>query len=252
MFPVLVRRRLSRVALSGAVLLALAAPTLAGPPYLSDDPEPTDYQHFEIYAFGNGTATRDGTGGEAGIDFNYGGAPNLQLTAVLPTAYNFPAFGSGVGGLGNIELAAKYKFLTQDSVGIDAAFFPRVFLPSGSSNVGEQHASLLLPIWLEKDWGPWSAFGGGGCELNNVGESQDFCEMGVVVARQVAQNLQLGLELFHQTPDTRGGDATTSVGAGLKYDVNDNYHLLGYVGRGIQNADATDRLNWYASILFTF
>ncbi len=57
---------------------------MAGPPYLTDDPEPTDYQHFEIYTFSNGTATRDGSSGEGGIDFNYGGAPNLQLTATVP------------------------------------------------------------------------------------------------------------------------------------------------------------------------
>ena len=63
------------------VLLGLAQPALAGPPYLSDDPEPTDYKHYEIYTFSNGTATRDGRSGEAGIDFNYGAAPNLQLTA---------------------------------------------------------------------------------------------------------------------------------------------------------------------------
>jgi hypothetical protein len=32
--------------------------SFAGPPYLSDDPEPTDYQHYEIYAFTNGIKTR--------------------------------------------------------------------------------------------------------------------------------------------------------------------------------------------------
>jgi hypothetical protein len=40
---------------------------MAGPPYKSDDPEPTDYKHFEIYTFSNGTVTRDDTNGEAGI-----------------------------------------------------------------------------------------------------------------------------------------------------------------------------------------
>ncbi len=59
-----------------------------GPPYLTDDPEPTDYKHFEIYNFTNGTATRADTSGEAGIDINYGGAPNLQLTATIPAAYS--------------------------------------------------------------------------------------------------------------------------------------------------------------------
>jgi len=36
-------------------------PALAGPPYVSDDPEPTDYKHFEIYSFGNGTTTNAGS-----------------------------------------------------------------------------------------------------------------------------------------------------------------------------------------------
>jgi len=47
-------------------MFALARPALAGPPYVSDDPEPTDYKHFEIYTFSNGTATRGDIGGAAG------------------------------------------------------------------------------------------------------------------------------------------------------------------------------------------
>ncbi|MBV8745222.1 MAG: hypothetical protein JO134_09295 [Xanthobacteraceae bacterium] len=225
---------------------------MAGPPYLSDDPEPTDYKHFEIYTFSNGTVTQDGTNGEAGIDFNYGGAPNLQLTAVVPAGYVFPTAGAPVAGLGQVELAAKYRFLTQDVAGVDVAIFPRVFLPSASSAVGERHAALLVPFWLEKDWDKWSAFGGGGCERNQGGLSQNFCEMGAVLARQVTPKLQLGLEIFHQTPDTIGGRPTTSLGIGVRYDLNDNVHLLGYVNRGVQNVRQTDQFLWYTSALFTF
>jgi hypothetical protein len=247
-----VRLRAAQLSMSSALLLGIVTPATAGPPYLTDDPEPTDYRHFEIYAFTDGMATRDGTSGEGGIDFNYGAAPNLQLTATLPAGYGFPAAGPAASSLGNIELAAKYRFLTQDNFGLDVAVFPRVFLPSASPSVGEQHASFLLPLWIEKDWGQWSAFGGGGCEINRGGDSQDFCLMGLVVTRQIVSNLQVGLEIFHQTPDTIGGAATTSVGAGVRYDLNEHYHLLGYLGRGIQNADETDRLNWYTSLLFTF
>jgi Putative MetA-pathway of phenol degradation len=232
--------------------LGTITPVLAGPPYMTDDPEPTDYQHFEVYTFMNGTATSDGTSGESGIDFNYGGAPNLQLTATVPASYNAPSSGPSAWSFGNVELAAKYRFLTQENFGLDVAIFPRLFLPSASSAVGEQHASFLLPVWMEKDWGQWSAFGGGGCEINRGGGSENFCLMGAVVTRQITPRLQVGLELFHQTPDTEGGDATTSIGAGVRYDLNDNLHLLGYLGRGIQNVDATDRYNWYTSILFTF
>jgi hypothetical protein len=237
---------------AGVIFLCLGASALAGPPYLSDDPEPTDYKHFEIYTFSNGTVTQTGTSGEAGIDFNYGAAPNLQLTAVLPAGYQFGGLDPAVGSLGNIELAAKYRFLTQDKAGVDVAFFPRVFLPSGSTVIGTQHTSLFLPLWFEKDWNKWSAFGGGGCELNRGGDSRNFCEMGLVVTQQVTSKLQLGMEIFHQTPDTIGNRSLTSLGVGARYDLNDNIHMLGYLARGIDNVNQTDQLTWYTSVLFTF
>ena len=173
-----IARRAARGALGFTLLMASLAPAAAGPPYMTDDPEPTDTGHFEIYAFTQGMAAQGGTSGQSGIDFNYGGAPNLQLTATAHMDYAVPPGGPAVGGLGNVELAAKYRFLTQQNFGLDVAVFPRVFLPSASANVGDQHASLLLPVRLEKDWGKWSAFGGGGCELNRGGELEEFLRGG--------------------------------------------------------------------------
>jgi hypothetical protein len=232
--------------------LLLMRPAFAGPPFMSDDAEPTDYQHFEIYTFTDGTRTRDGASGEAGIDFNYGIAPDLQLTAVLPLAYDSPASGPGAADLGNVELAVKYRFLHQDDFGLDVAIFPRVFLPSGSPEVGERHVSLLIPLWVEKDWGKWSMFGGGGCTIDNGGGSQDFCMTGWALTRQVIPDLQLGAEIVHQTPGTKGGRQSTGIGAGFRYDLNEHYHLLGYAGPGLQNAGQTDQVSWYTSVLFTF
>lgn len=238
--------------LVGVMLIALVQPASAGPPYVADDPEPTDYQHFEIYTFNSGTVTRGGPSGAAGIDFNYGAAPDLQLTATLPMGFERPAGGNTSIAASNVELAAKYRFLHQDTFGLDVSVFPRVFLPSGSNLVGNNFVSLLLPVWVQKDWANgWSAFGGGGCVISS-GNAQNFCEAGGVLTYQLLPKLQVGAELFHQTADTAGTPASTSVGLGLRYDVNDNYHLLGYVRRGIQNADETGQYSWYASVLFTF
>jgi len=232
--------------------LATACPALAGPPYVTDDPEPTDLGHFEIYEFTQGTATRGGTGGEAGIDFNYGAAPNLQLTAVVPLAYDAPTSGPGAVNLGNIELAAKYKFLHQEDAGLDVAFFPRVFLPSGSPAIGERHASLLLPFWLSRDWGEWSAFGGGGCTLDHGGDAQNSCLVGAALTRQVLPDLQLGMEVYHQTAATRGGRAFTGLGGGVIYDLNEHWHLMASFGPGLQNAGEDDISSWYIATLVTF
>jgi outer membrane putative beta-barrel porin/alpha-amylase len=236
----------------GGLLALLAPPAVAGPPYISDDPEPTDYKHFEIYMFTLGLATRNGTSGQSGIDFNYGAAPDLQLTATLPGGFDRPVGGATSDAGSNVQLAAKYRFLHQDGFGLALSIFPRVFLPSGSNLVGDNHASLLLPIWIQKDWnGGWSAFGGGGCTINEL-RAADFCQVGGVLTYQILPKFQIGAELFHQTADSNGTPTTTSLGVGWRYDLNDNYHLLGYVSRGIENTNETNEISWYASVLFTF
>lgn len=235
-----------------ACALIFVLPAKAGPPFVTDDPQPTDTGHYEIYAFAQGSAARDGSGSSYGIDFNYGAAPDLQLTAVLPLEVDMPKQGPNVAGLGNIELAAKYKFLHQEDIGWDVAVFPRVFLPSVSSNVGSKHTSFLLPLWAQKDWGSWSTFGGGGCVLNRGGDSQDYCLMGWALTRHILPDLTIGAEIVHQGADTKGGRTSTGVGGGLIYDLNDNVHLLAYAGPGLQNTAETARYTWYSSVLFTF
>ena len=235
-----------------AVAVLLCGPAFAGPPYVTDDPEPTDYGHFEIYAFTGGTAARDGTAGAAGIDFNYGGAPDLQLTAVLPLEYDSPARPGTVAGIGNIELAAKYRFLHQEDFGWDVAVFPRVFLPSASRDVGDRHAAFLLPVWVEKDFGKWSTFGGGGCALNNGGGGRDYCLAGWALTREIVPALHLGAEVYRQSAGTRGGRASAGLSVGATYDLSQNYHLMASFGPGIENAAETNRYSWYAATLFTF
>lgn len=246
------RKRFSSIAACVGTLLVLCRPAFGGPPYVTDDPEPTNYGHYEIYLFDVGTAVRDGTGSAAGIDFNYGAAPDLQLTAVLPMAFDTPAGKNTTADLGNVELAAKYKFLHQQDFGWDVAVFPRVFLPAGSASVGERHVSLLLPLWIGRDWRRWSTFGGGGCVINRGGDSQDFCQLGWALTREIVTGLQIGAEIYHETADTRGGRATTGLGAGLVYDVDEHFHLMASGGPGIQSAADTDRYSWYVALLSTF
>jgi hypothetical protein len=75
----------------GLMLALLTEPAFAGPPYVSDDPQPAEYKHFGIYTFTSGTTTRDGIAGQSGIDFNYGAAPDLQLTATVPAGFDRPS-----------------------------------------------------------------------------------------------------------------------------------------------------------------
>jgi Putative MetA-pathway of phenol degradation len=244
-----IRVRLLFVTFAAALI---ATPAMAGPPYVTDDPEPTDYQHFEIYGFTAGTDTRGGREGETGVDFNYGAAPNLQLSTVIGFTNNDARAGRGELGVGNIEFGVKYEFLHQDDFGWDVSAYPQIFLPSFSSNVGERHVSVLLPIWMQKDFGAWSTFGGGGCAFDNGDGAINWCELGWSLTRQVLPNLNLGIEVYHQTSDEKGGKPLTGVGPGAIYDLNEHYHLLASWGPGIQNSDTADRMTWYVAAELTF
>jgi hypothetical protein len=235
-------------------LLACALPSaaFAGPPYVTDDPDPTETGHYEIYLFASGTRTRDGRDGAAGLDISYGAAPDLQLSLTLPVAYDNPPGGPLIGGVANAEIAAKYRIFHQETDGFDLSIFPRVFLPSASDRVGDQHASLFLPVWLGKHMGKWTTFGGGGCAITDAADSKDYCLVAWALTYGVLDGLELGAEIYHQTPDATDGRHTTGLGLGARYDRSETLHLVGSIGPGIQNADETNQLSAYAAVLFTF
>jgi hypothetical protein len=45
---------------------------------------------------------------------------------------------------------------------VQIAAFPGVTLPTATHGMGAGKATALLPVWAQKDMGPWSVFGGGG------------------------------------------------------------------------------------------
>ncbi len=207
----------------------------AGPPYLSDDPEPTDVGHWEIYNFAIGAETPADLAGEAGLDLNYGAAKDLQLTAVLPLAFD-SAKGSNFGALrsgpGDVELAVKYRFLHQadNSWTPDVAVFPRLFVPTSGHQFGTGKFGLLLPIWAEKDFGPWSVFGGGGYQINPGARQRDFWQGGAAVSRNIGKRLSLGVEAYGQTPDARDGGGYKTVNLAATYKLVKHWSLLASAG----------------------
>jgi hypothetical protein len=162
------RFRLARAARLSAILVAAlcAREASAGPPFITDDPEPTDTGHWEIYAprvesAGKGVDYQ----GSVGAEVNYGAAKNLQLTAGWGASYSHDASGYH-WGRADLDLSAKYRFYHDDAAGVSIAVFPGVTLPTGSHGMGNPKVTALLPGSGQKDIGPWSIFGGGGYAIN--------------------------------------------------------------------------------------
>lgn len=90
--------------------LILATRTFAGPPFLTDDPGPTDYQHWENYLF----ATGDHENGHytiygPALEINYGVLPDTQLSLSVPLTTIGGGGAPTVSGLGDVQLGLKYR-----------------------------------------------------------------------------------------------------------------------------------------------
>jgi len=234
------------MALAGLSLAA--APASAGPPFLTDDPVPTDRAHWEIYNFALGSQAAGALSGQAGLDLNYGAAKDLQLTAVIPMDYD--AGGRTNLGLGDIELAAKYRLLHQDENGLmpDVAIFPRVFVDSADKRFGSARTSLFLPVWVGKDWGSWSVFGGGGYQINPGPGQRDFWQFGAAVTHALNDRLTLGLEAFRFGRESDDGAPVTLVNLGLLYRFTPHWSLLAAGGPGVENASREGNYNFYVAL----
>lgn len=112
-------RWLNRTVLGIGLLVFSTLGLLAGPPFVTDDPEPVDYQHWEFYIASQDFQTSDGWSGTAPhIELNYGVITNVQLHLIAPLAYDAPKNGAAQYGYGDTELGVKFRFLSRnDSVG---------------------------------------------------------------------------------------------------------------------------------------
>ncbi len=233
-----------------AALLGAAAPALAGPPYLTDDPVPTDTGHWELYTpkvelSGSGSDFE----GSFGAEINYGPMPNVQLTVGLPAAFAHGGDGWHLGA-GDLAASVKYRFYNDEKSGLQIAVFPGVTLPTASNGLGAAGVTALLPVWAQEDFGPWSVFGGGGYAINPGPGNRDFWEGGVALTRDFGPGFTGGIELFHRTSDAVGATAETDLGAGAVVQLSGPASLL--VSGGPSWADHRTGYHFYAALGLNF
>jgi hypothetical protein len=224
---------LPRLAALAALLIPSAA--FAGPPFLTDDPEPTEPGHWEIYAPLFEAAGRgDDFDGSLGAEINYGPVKDVQLTLGLPAAYSHDASGWR-WGVGDLEASVKYRFYNNEAAGLQIAAFPGVTLPTASNGMGAGRVTALLPVWAQKDFGRWSMFGGGGYAINPGAGHRDYWTGGVALARKVGDRFLVGVEADRQGADTDSGRASTSLGLGAIYDLPGPLRLLASGGPTLED-----------------
>lgn len=231
-------------------LAGTAASTLAGPPYLTDDPVPTDTGHWEIYSFAAGEGRRSTLDADGGLDLNYGPVKGIQLTATLPLSLSHVPAEGWRSGTGDLEVGVKYRFFVDEGRGLSAAIFPRLILPTASHSPGEK-TRFLLPLWIGKEFaGGTSLFGGGGYTINPGRGNRDFWQAAVALTHDLSKQISIGGEVTRQGPDTVGGTAQTRAGVGSIVKLTDHHALL--FSGGPTWADRQTGYHFYAALGIDF
>jgi hypothetical protein len=232
-----VRRRVLMATLFA--LFGFAGQAWAGPPFVTDDPDTTDYKHWEIDTFTL-------YGHTAGADFaqipalevDYGLVPDVQLHAILPLTYARVPGGSSQYGYGDTELGVKYRFFHETDVLPEIGTFPLVEVPSGDSGrgLGNGQTQIFAPLWFQKTFGQkkdWTTFGGGGFWYNPGEDHRNFYRFGWELQHDLNQTLTLGAEIYHETPFYGGGHGHTAFNVGGYLNFDEHNHVLFSAGRDI-------------------
>ncbi|MDR3689696.1 MAG: hypothetical protein P4L46_09990 [Fimbriimonas sp.] len=211
-----------------------------GPPFITDDPEPVEFQHYEVYIasitsrfFGQSTGTLPH------LEVNYGGAPNVQFHIIAPMAYATASGQPFNYGYGDTEVGIKYRFVQENDHRPMVGIFPLVEVPTGNRSKGLStgQTAFFLPVWLQKSYGNWTAYGGGGYWNNPGPGNLNYWFTGLTLQCQATKNLMIGGEFFHTTQQVVGESSITAFNIGGVYDFDEGHHLMMSIGTGLRGND---------------
>ena len=246
---------------------------VAGPPFVTDDPEPVDHKHGELYLFSTYTHTAGVDSAQlAAIEANYGIIPDIQLHLIASLAYDRVPDDRAEVGYGDTELGVKYRFIHETDTLPQVATFPLLELPTGDSGrgLGAGRVEIFAPLWFQKSFGAdkkWTAYGGGGFWYTPGLDHRNFLRFGAVLQRELSEHLTLGGEIYHETPSAKSQRSTptllgpqlsspqigvqghTAFNLGGQYNFDEHYHLLFSAGRDL---DGPNRFSTYLAVQFTF
>jgi hypothetical protein len=246
------RMRPGAVAVVSAILLCIAMPAVAGPPFVTDDPVPPEYRTWEVNYALTGTHAGGATAGSLpGIDANYGAAQDLQLHVQAQMAY-VAANGARAFGISDTEIGVKYRVTaaTGETDAWAVGVYPIYTIPTGDAHrgLGTGASSIYLPVWLQTTRGRWATFGGGGYSLNGGTGNRNNWSAGWAALYQLREGLQLGGEVFARTADTAGGSSSSGFNLGGVRELTQSTNLLFSAGRGLRNTAATNQASFYLGI----
>jgi len=228
------REKSLRIAISaGWLVLVIAAQ--AGPPFVTDDPEPPPAGGWEI----NVPFILERTPGRTEMnaplfDLNYG-LPNVQLKLERPVEVVHDDHDGTAGGPGDLLPGLKWRFFEDEKSQIQLGGYPQALLPTGNHRrgLGDGRPAYVLPLLAEKSWANWTLYGNVGYWWQTAADKHNYWYAGAVLEREVNERLTLGVELLGNTPKERGSRSDVAFNVGGSWKLSKHVNLLFSTGRDI-------------------
>ncbi len=237
---ILENNRIAIVRILFLLIILMYRTACAGPPYISDDPEVTEYHHYELYLFSsldkNNMLLEEPQLMGPALEGDWGVIPNGELHLIVPYVWALPIAGvPAATGIGDAEVGVKYRFIQEGKLRPQITFAPLLELPLGNStfNLGNGQTWLKVPIWVKKKWGAWSADVGGGYAFNSALGMRDYPYGGFQVQGDINDSLSIGAEIFSQGAITVQSRAATIIDLGATCNLTKQFSVLFSVGHSV-------------------
>lgn len=231
-----------------AIILLQSAVTcaLAAPPFITDDADPADYGTLQVFLFGAGfNATHTALWNAPSFEGDLGILPNLEIHTIISNTISLQTSEGNAVGLGDTLIGLKWRFLTETDYCPEMAVVPDWILPTGDADrdLGNGRGWVNLPLWIEKHFGPWTVYGGGGYAFNSAKGQSNYRFGGILVQREFSEQVTLGMELYsqgatstkHIAPFEDAGPVTL-INAGGYYNFSPTQSLLFSLGHSVIGA----------------
>jgi hypothetical protein len=228
----------------GLILLQFALLAKGSPPFISDDPYPVDYKHWQAYFFfASDYSSHYRQTNFPSFSANYGLIPDLEVslsaglqsqTQQLIEDGQRPSVLRGYG-FTDMQMTLKYAFIKEKPKFPQVAFAPTVNIPTGNARRGLGNGKIVItyPIWIQKTMGAWTTYGGGGYVQDFAPNSTNFYFEGWVLQKNINDKWMVGGEIFNQTGNLITGKPITIATLGGGYNFKSNFSLLFSLGHQI-------------------
>jgi hypothetical protein len=118
----------------------------------------------------------------------------------------------------------KWGFIKQTPHRPQIGSFTMLELPTGNfdKGLGVGRVWYKLPLWIEKEFGPWSLVGGAGYTLVHQTGYSSYPYGGFLVKRELGERLELSIESFSHASE---GPAAAQTQASSMIDAGGYYHF---------------------------